>query len=128
MTMLTSIMVMLSVTLVLIMVPRIYGSWLLLKESAEEGDLDRLNDLQNQHNEWIIRHLCMALLALGFVVVIKYLPELEAYSQTASATAVYSFISLTFAIVESLLAQKISGFSTATLQPAKQRQKINRHF
>ena len=42
MTMLTSMIVMFSVILVLIMVPRIYGSWLQFKEYAEDGDMDRL--------------------------------------------------------------------------------------
>ena len=123
MAMLTSIMVVLSVFLVLVMVPRIYGNWLQFKEYAEEGDLDKLMSLQARHNEWVIRHLCMALLALGFVTAIKYLPELETYSQTAAATAVYSVISFTLAFAESLLAQKISACAVSILQPAKQRQK-----
>lgn len=128
MTMLTSIIVVLSAILIMVMVPRIYGSWLQFKEYAEEGDMDKLINLQAQHNEWIIRHLCMALLALGFVTAIKYLPELETYSQTAGATAVYSAISFTLAFVESLLAQKISAFATSALQPAKQPQKGNRNY
>ena len=125
MTMLTSMMVILSVILVLIMAPRIYGSWLQFREYAEDGDLDRLIGLQVLHNEWVIRHLSMALLALGFVAAMKYLPELAEYSQTAAATAVYSIISFTFAFVESLMAQKISGYATSVLQPAKERR--NRH-
>ena len=118
-------MVILSVILVLIMAPRIYGSWLQFREYAEDGDLDRLIGLQVLHNEWVIRHLSMALLALGFVAAMKYLPELAEYSQTAAATAVYSIISFTFAFVESLMAQKISGYATSVLQPAKERR--NRH-
>lgn len=126
MTMLTSMMVMLTVTLVLVMVSRIYGSWLQFKEYAEDGDMDRLIGLQVLHNEWVIRHLSMALLALGFVAAMKYLPELTKYSQTAAATAIYSIISFTFAFVESLMAQKISGYATSILQPAKQPKKDHR--
>jgi len=123
MTMLTSIMVLLSSSVALVMVPKIYGSWLQFKEASEAGDLDRLINLQTMHNEWVIRHLSMALLALGFVAAIKYLPELEAYSQTAAATAIYCVISFTLAFVDSILAQKISGCATAILQPVKQLQK-----
>lgn len=128
MTMPTSIMVMLSVILTLIMVPRIYSNWLQFKEYAEEGDLDKLISLQAQHNQWIIRHLCMALLALGFVTAMKHLPELEIHSQTAAATAAYSILSFLLAFVESILAQKISGFAAATLQPAKERHKEQRNY
>lgn len=120
MTMLTTMMVTLSVVLVLIMIPRIYGNWLQFREYTEEGDMDKLAGLQSLHNEWVIRHLSMALLALGFVAAIKYIPELASYSQTAAATAVYSVISFVFAFVESLLAQKISGYTASTLHPVKQ--------
>lgn len=111
----------------MIMVPRIYGSWLQFKEFAEDGDMDRLIGLQVLHNEWVIRHLSMALLALGFVAAMKYLPELATYSQTAAATAVYSIISFTFAFVESLMAQKISGYATSLLQPVKERKNGHRN-
>lgn len=126
MTMLTSIMIILSIILVLLMVPRIYGSWLQFKEYLEEEDMDRLIGLQVLHNEWVIRHLSMALLAFGLVAAMKYLPELGEYSQTAAATAVYSIISFTLAFVESLMAQKISGYTTSILQPAKQPKKDRR--
>lgn len=121
-------MTVLSVTLVIIMVPRIYGSWLQFKEYSADGDMDKLSSLQAHHNEWILRHLFMALLALGFVTAMKYLPELAKYSQTADVTAVYCVISFTFAFVESLLAQKISIFASAALQPAKPNPKTNRYY
>jgi hypothetical protein len=119
-------MVMLSIILVLVMVPRIYGSWLQFREYAENGDMDRLASLQALHNEWVIRHLSMALVAFGFVAAMKYLPELTVYSETASATAVCSIICFTFAFVESLMAQKISDYATSILQPAKQPKKDHR--
>lgn len=127
MTMLTTMMVTLSVILVLIMIPRVYGNWLQLREYIEEGDMDKLAGLQSLHNEWVIRHLSMALIALGFVAAIKYIPELANYSQTAEATAVYSLISFVFAFVESLLAQKISGYMASTLLPVKQHNKEHRN-
>lgn len=128
MTILTSIMVMLTVTLVMIMVPRIYSNRLQFREYAEEGDIDKLIELQAQHNQWIVRHLCMALLALGFVTTMKYLPELEIYSQTAVATAAYSVISFILAFVESIMAQKISGYASSILQPVKEQRKNQRYY
>lgn len=127
MTILTSIIAMLSATLLVIFVPRIYGSWLHFKEYVEEGDLERLIDLQSLHNEWVIRNLCMALLTMSFVAAMKYLPELENYSQTAAATAVYSVITFIFAFVESIMAQKISGYTATTLQPVKVCRDEHRH-
>lgn len=127
MTMLTSMMVMFSIILVLLMVPRIYGNWLQFKEYAEAGDMDRLIGLQVLHNEWVIRHLSMALVTLGFVAAMKYLPELAVYSQTAAATAVYCIIYFTFAFVESLMAQKISDYSASILQPVKERKNGHLH-
>lgn len=119
MTMLTSIMVILSSSVALVMVPRIYGSWLQFKEASEDGDLDRLINLQTMHNEWVIRHLSMALLALGVVAAIKYLPELESYTQTAAATAIYCVLCFALAFAESIIAQRISGDTTAILHPVK---------
>jgi len=111
MTMLTSMIVMLTAILILVSVPGIYGSWLQFKDSVAESDVNKLLRLQSQRNEFVIRHMCMALLALGFVVVMRCLPELERYSQTADATAVYSAISFTLALVESIFSQKIYGYT-----------------
>ena len=109
MTMLTAIMVMLSIMLVLVMIPRIYGNWLQFRAYTEQGDTDQLAALQLLHNEWVLRHLALAVIALGFVAAITYIPELAEYSQTAVAMAAYSAISFVLAFVESLLAQKISS-------------------
>ena len=128
MTMLTSITVMLSTILIMVMVPRIYSNWLQFREFAEQGDLDRLIELQAQHNQWIIRHLFIALLALGFVTAMEYMPELEMYSQTATAMAAYSAISFTLAFIESIMAQKISGYAATTLLPIKERRKEQRYY
>lgn len=123
MTMLTSITVMLSAVLIMIMVPRIYSNWLQFKEYMEQGDRDKLVELQTLHNQWVIRHFGMGLLALGFVTAMKHLPGLEMHSQAAAATAAYSAISLTLALVESILAQKIAAYAAAVPQSAKERRR-----
>lgn len=128
MTMLTSITVMLAAILILIMVPRIYSNWLQFREYAEQSDLDKLIELQALHNQWIIRHLFIALLALGFVTAMKYMPELEMYSQTATAMAAYSIISFILAFAESIMAQKIAAYAAASLQPVKERRKDQRYY
>lgn len=125
---LTSITVMLTTILIMIMVPRIYSNWLQFREFAEQGDLDRLIELQTLHNQWIIRHLFIALLALGFVTAMEYMPELERYSQTATAMATYSVISFILAFVESIMAQKIAGYAAASLLPIKERRKNQRYY
>lgn len=119
MTILTGIMVILSMMLVVTTTPKIYGSWLLLEEYAADGDIDSLLDLQARQNAWAMRHLCLALLGVGFVATMTYRPELAGYAQTAGATAAYSVISLLFSFAESLLAQRISGYAAARLQPVK---------
>lgn len=127
MTILTTIMALLSAIMVLICVPRIYGSWLQFKTYAEEGNIDELISQQALHNEWVIRNLCIALVTLGFVAVLKYLPDMEIFSQTAAATAIYSVISFMLAFAESIMAQKISTYTATLLQPVKERHSGHHH-
>lgn len=128
MTMLTSITVMLSAILIMIMVPRIYSNWLQLKDYLEQGDREKLIELQTLHNQWVIRHFGMGLLALGFVTAMKHLPGLEMHSQAAAATAAYSVISLTLALVESFLAQKTAAYAAAVPQSAQKSRREQRSY
>jgi len=125
MTILTSIMLTVTVTAALIMIPRVYGSWLQIMESAEAGDIDKLISLQAQQNSWVIRHFICALLALALVIGMKYCPDMGAPEQMFGVTAAYSALSFVLAFIESILAQKISTLSMGLMQPLKER--INRN-
>jgi hypothetical protein len=114
-----------TVMVTLIMIPRIYGSWLQIMESAEAGDIDKLVDLQAQQNNWIIRHFICALLALALVIAMEYCPDLGAPEQIIGATEGYCAISFVLALIESVLAQKISSLSINLMQPVKEQSNRN---
>lgn len=109
-----------TVTVTLIMIPRIYGSWLQIMESAEAGDIDKLIALQAQQNSWVIRHFICALLALALVICLQYCPDLGAEEQILGVTAAYSALSFVLAFIESIPAQKISNLSMSLMQPLKE--------
>lgn len=123
MTMLTSYMLTLTLVIALVMAPRIYANWLRLKEYAEEGDLEKLGELLNEENNWVVRHLFCAVCGLVLVVLAKYIPEMDAPEQLIKMTAVYSMLSFLLAFIESFLSHKISILNVARMQPAKERAK-----
>ncbi len=114
-----------TVTLILVMIPRIYGSWLQIMESAEVGDIDKLITMQAEQNNWVIRHFICALVALALVFGLEYCPDLGATEQMVEVIVVYSALSFVLAFIESILAQKISSLSMALMQPLKER--LNRN-
>lgn len=121
MAMLTSYMLTLTLAIAVIMAPRIYTNWLRLKEYAEEGDLEKLGELQQEENNWVARHLFCAVCGLILVVLTKYLPEMDAPEQLIKMTAVYSMLSFMLAFIESILSHKISLINIARMEPAKER-------
>lgn len=122
MTMLFSLMLTLTVAMTTIMVLRICGTWLQVNESAEDGDLERLQALQGQENGWVIRHLVCAILAFSLVAAAKYFPSLGAPENLVDVTAVYSLVSFIFAFAESVLAQRIAVITLSQMQPLQERQ------
>jgi len=118
----TLFILMLTITLVvpMIMVPVIDSQWMEFEFLEEEGDQENLQLLLKQVNWWVMRHLVCALLAVLFVAVLVYAPnQLDQPGQLAIITGIYATISITFAFVESLLAQEIYHLIARPLEPVK---------
>ncbi|QEM68282.1 hypothetical protein FO488_08970 [Geobacter sp. FeAm09] len=103
------------------MIPRIGFDWLRFREYAHEGDREKLIMLQRQENGWALRHLVCALCAVALVAVMKTCPNLGQPDRLAAVTAVYAVISFCFALVESILSQRIYQLIVSRMEPVKQR-------
>ncbi len=116
---LTALMVMLTMAVTLLTAPRIYGDWLRFRTFAREDDLDSLFILQRQAREWILRHSLCTLAGLVIVVMLQLFPELAPPEHLAEAIAVYAMLSFGFAVVESLLAEKVAQQLISMMLPVK---------
>jgi len=113
MTMITAMTMTITLTMTIIMVPRIYHSSLEAELLYLEEEWESLQELLAGRNDWMLRHLGCALGALFLVWMAMNSPALGVPDRMASAMAVYASCSLLFAILESLLAQKIAGLLAA---------------
>lgn len=96
-------------TLVVIMVPRIYGDWVRFNDYCREREHERLKGLLQVENQWVMRHIFCAFAAFIMIVAIKRYPYLDRYDQLSNVMVVYAMLSLMFAFAESLFALKISN-------------------
>ena len=120
MSMLTALMMTLLTMVTFCMIPRIGFDWLRFKEYAKEDDRENLLMLQRQENGWVIRHLVCALFAVALVVAMKTCPNLGQPERLAAVTALYAVISFCFALVESILSQRIYQCAMARMEPIRQ--------
>lgn len=104
------------------MVLRIYSDWLKFREYLREGEQERLLMLQGAENGWVQRHFMCALAAIAMVAVIEKCTHTLRFEQLAGVTATYAIISLAFAFVESLFAQKLAAVTAAMNGAGKGRQ------
>lgn len=102
-----------TLTMTTVMVPKIYHAFLVAELLFLEEELELLGDLLAERNDWMLRHLACGLGGMILIWVAMNTPGLEVPSQLTSATAVYASCSLLFAVLESLLAQKIAGLLAA---------------
>lgn len=109
MTMIAAMTWTITLAMITVMVPKIYHAFLVAELLFLDEELELLRDLLAERNEWMLRHLGCGLGAMILIWVVMNAPGLEDPSQVTSATAVYASCSLLFAVLESLLAQKISG-------------------
>lgn len=123
MTLLTAMMMTVTLTMAAVMVPRIYYSWLRAEQCCLDEEPEPLRELLAEENDWVMRHLGFGVLALALIWMVKHSrQDLEIPVAMAAAMALYTTISFLFAVIESLLAQKISAFLAGTSLSAKMRQ------
>lgn len=104
----TLLLMTITITLTVAILPRIYGASIKAEELFLEQEIGLLRELLAEQNAWVLRHLGCGLGALALVWIAKTCPGMEVPGQLAEAMAIYAASSLLFAGLESLLAQKIA--------------------
>lgn len=100
---------MVTVTLIMTaaMVPRIYLAWMTAEQYRVEGEIESLKHLLAEQNRWIGRQFFCGATALAMLLMVKTSQhDLEIPVSMAAALAAYAVISMIFAVLESLVAQK----------------------
>lgn len=111
MNMFTALMATVTLTMTAVMVPRIYLSWLLAEEHCLEGEIEALQALLTEQNCWVKRHFGCGATAVAMIWMVKSSQhDLEVPATMAAAIGAYAVISMVFAVLESLVAQKIANF------------------
>jgi hypothetical protein len=105
----SAMMLAVTATLIIIMLPKMYGDWLKYAEFRREGAPEQLHCLQASGNVWIARHLGCSLLAIAMIGIIQRRPELTGHAPLAGITAAYAVASMLCAVAESLFAWKVAN-------------------
>lgn len=113
---LSAMMLVITVILLTLSFPRIYGDWLSFQNHLEGGEREPLLALLADKKLWMQRHFGFAVLALVMAKVVGGTSLVEMAPRLSQITAVYAAVSLMLAFVESLFAQKI----TAVLAEARE--------
>jgi hypothetical protein len=123
MNMFTALMATVTLTMTAVMVPRIYLSWLVAEERCLEGEIEQLQALLDEQNGWVRRHFGCGAAAMAMIWMVKSSQhDLEIPASMAIALGAYAVISMAFAVLESLVAQKIATFLQTVPVPVKVRE------
>ncbi|HBA88839.1 MAG TPA: hypothetical protein DCZ75_12910 [Geobacter sp.] len=111
MNMFTAMMMTVTLTMTAVMVPRIYMSWMLAEERCIEGEIEPLLELLAEQNSWVLRQFGCGAIAFALIWMVRTSQhDLEIPAAMEAALAIYTAISMVFAVLESLIAQRISDF------------------
>lgn len=113
MTTITAMMINITITMVVIMVPGIFYKSIKADELWRMKERELLRELLVERNGWVLRHLGCGLGALLLIWMAKTSPGMEVPNSLTSAAAIYATISLLFSILKSMLAQRIAGLLAA---------------
>lgn len=106
----TALMMTVTFTMTCMMIPRMYWAWLRSEELFVEGELWRLRLLQAEQNGWVRRHLGYGALLLLLAWLSRH-GAVELPQETTAVLAVYSAVSLVFAVIDSVVALRIEVFT-----------------
>ena len=99
-------MMLITLTMALAMVPKIYWSVLRAEELVLERE--KMREFRAQR-AWVLRHVRCSLVSLVFVWTAMTFTGLAVPAALAAAIAIYAASSLLFVILEGMLAQRIDG-------------------
>lgn len=120
MNMFSALMITVTMTMTAVMLPRIYMSWIMAERHCIEGETEQLAQLLAEQNGWVLRQFGCGALATALIWMVhnsRHDPSFPASME--AALAFYAVVSLVFAVLESLVAQKVSGFLAPVPVPAK---------
>ncbi|MBJ6799356.1 hypothetical protein [Geomonas propionica] len=120
MNMFGAMMMTVTMTMTAVMLPRIYMSWLVAERHFLEGEIKQLMELLVEQNNWVWRQFGCGAVAVAMLWMVRHSQhDLSIPSSMEAALAFYATISLVFAVMESLIAQRVSGFLALVPAPAK---------
>jgi hypothetical protein len=104
----TALLLILTCSMTVVMILRVFGDWFTIKDVIADGSIDEQEKLSADLHVWQSRHLTGAGLALLLLTAIGNLPGLKALHDVYGVLAAYAGISLSFAVVEMLMLQKLA--------------------
>lgn len=111
MNMFGALMMTVTVTMTAVMLPRLYMSWITAEQHFVEGETEQLGLLLAEQNRWVRRHFGCGAAAMAMIwMVHNSRHDLAIPASMETALAVYATISLAFAVLESLTAQRAANF------------------
>lgn len=119
MSLLPAFMLTLTLAVLTTVIPRFVYALGQCNELAATGNREGLQALLGEQNGWIMRHFFCAAVGTALVVMMKTLPHLNPPEHLADITGSYAMISFGFALLDSLLAQKIARLLAVVKAPAK---------
>lgn len=105
---LSALMLTFIAVLLCIAIPRTYAEWLAYQNLLQAEAFDELQELHSSEYLWAQRHFWCALGAICMIMVIDNSSLGTRAPHLSQVTAVYATISLIFASVKLLFAQKIA--------------------
>lgn len=104
----TALMMSVTLTITTMMAPRMYYSWIRGERLCVEGDLEKLWDLLDEQNDWTRRHLSCGVFATGVIWLVQQSQNAHLVSSLVGVMGFYAVVCFIFAIVESVIAQKVT--------------------
>lgn len=121
-----ALMMTVTMTMTAVMLPRIYMSWIMAEQHCIEGEIEQLIQLLSEQNGWVRRQFGCGALAIALIwMVHNSRHDLGIPASMEAALALYGVISLFFAVLESLIAQKVSDFLALVPVSARVRDEEN---
>lgn len=117
----TALMLTVMVVMAVTIVPRVYCAFSEAERSYQEWEVKVLWGLLEERNAWVLRHFRLGLGALVLIWLSQCFSGMEIPVQVIAALAIYAVTSLNFAILETLLAQRITSMLASIPAPIRER-------
>ena len=117
----TAIMITVMLVMAVTIVPRVYCAFIEAENSYQEWEVRQLWVLLEERNAWVLRHFRLGLGALVLIWLSQCFSGMEIPVQLTAALAIYAVSSLNFAILETLLAQRITSMLASIPAPIRER-------